>query len=138
MGRINLLIDGNYMLHKSVFMLYSSKTLYGDLDTLLHIEFEKLRNLYSFDNVFFLTDDRASWRKKDFPEYKGTREKDQTIDWTFVYKTYDEFKDRLREKINVKLIHVSQAEGDDLVAYITKESNKIGYSNLIISSDGDL
>jgi len=138
MGKLNLLIDGNYILHKSVFILYGTKTLYSDLDTLMHTEFEKLRNLYAFDNIFFLTDDKISWRKKEYPDYKGKREKDQTIDWTFVYKTYDEFKDRLRAKPNVKLLHVPFAEGDDLIAYITKESNKLGFSNLIVASDGDL
>lgn len=138
MGKLNLLIDGNYMLHKSVFTLTKTKTLYGDLDTLLNTEFKKLCNLYSFDNIYFLTDDRISWRKREYPEYKAKREKDQTIDWSFVYKTYDEFKERINEKLGIKLIHIPNAEGDDLIAYIVKESNKFGYSNLVVASDGDL
>lgn len=138
MGKLNLLVDGNYLLHKSVFKLFSTKTLYSELDTLMHVEFEKLRNLYPFDNVYFLTDDKLSWRKKEYSDYKGNRTKDETIDWEYVYKTYDEFIERLKLKKFVKTVRVSNAEGDDLIAYIVKESNKLGYSNMVISADGDL
>jgi 5'-3' exonuclease len=138
MSKLNLIIDGNYILHKSVFSLYAVKSLYSDLEQLLYNEFKKLSNFYNFENVFFVTDDMVSWRKKEYADYKGKREKDKEIDWNFVYKVYDEFKERLNSLNNIKLLHVQFAEGDDLIAYIVKESNKLGFSNLIIASDGDL
>lgn len=137
MGKLNLIIDGNYILIKSVFMLFKSKLLYSELDTLLYKEVNKLSELYAFDNVYFATDSILNWRKKIYPEYKAKRVKSEDIDWDFVFKTYDEFKERLASKPNINLLSIPLAEGDDIIAYITKESNKLGYSNLIVSSDGD-
>lgn len=138
MSKLNLIIDGNYILHKSVFILLAAKSLYSELEELLYKEYTKLINLYNFDNIYFATDDSLSWRKKEYTDYKGKREKDKEIDWNFVYKTYDEFKERIKQNKIVNVLHVENAEGDDLVAYIVKESNKLGFSNLIVAADGDL
>lgn len=138
MPKVNLIIDGNYILNKDTYILFKLKTLYSELDTALKVEVDRLSNLFPFDNVYFVADARRSWRKDFYKEYKGKRKKDEKIDWEFVYKTYDEYKERIKEQPNITFSEFKHTEGDDIIAHIIKESNKLGYSNLVIASDGDL
>jgi len=137
--KINIIIDGNYLLYKDLFILKKLRRIKQDLNQLLLNDFKKLTKSFPFDNLYFVSDSReGNWRKLEYKEYKGTRVKDETIDWDFVYETYDKFKDEIKEKRNVKFLEMSGLEGDDFIAYIVRESNKKGYSNIIISSDGDI
>lgn len=134
-----LIIDGNYLLNKDVFILTSMKTLHADLQNLMKIDMDRLMKLYPFDEVFFVSDSsKGYWRKKEFDTYKGTRKRDSTIDWKWVYNEYDEFKEYLKEKDNVNQCQVDLAEGDDLIAHIMNNNNKLGYSNILVASDSDL
>ena len=138
MIKVNLVIDSSYLLYKNVFILKKLRAL-PDLLDLLERDFNTLSKAFTFDNVYFASDSRESnWRKLIYKEYKGKRKKDTDIDWDFVFKTYDEFKERLSLRNNVKLLEYSGLEGDDFIAYIVNKSNKKGYSNIIIASDGDL
>jgi hypothetical protein len=137
MIKSNIILDGSYLLYKNVFILKKLKAL-PDLLDLLERDFNTLSKAFTFDNVYFASDSRESnWRKLVYKEYKGKRKK-VDIDWEFVFKTYDEFKERLALRNNVKLLEYSGLEGDDFIAYIVKKSNKEGFSNIIIASDGDL
>jgi 5'-3' exonuclease len=136
--KLNLIIDGNYLLNKNIFILFKDKSLYSSLEEILNVEFKKISNMYMFDNIYFVADSKLNWRKQIYPEYKETRKKNLEIDWEFCYKVFDEFKERLSTKPNVKVCNVNLAEGDDQITYITNESNKLGYSNFIVASDGDL
>jgi len=136
--KTNLIIDGNYLLQKSVFILFKYKTLYTDLELILERDFNTLKNLYYFDNIYFISDSRKNWRKSFYKEYKSTRKKNENIDWNSVYEIYDEFKEKIKTIPNCKFYQVDYLEGDDIISYITKKSNKLGFSNLIIASDSDL
>ncbi|MCK9446136.1 hypothetical protein M0Q50_04500 [bacterium] len=135
---INLCLDSNYLLYKAVFILKKTRTLKQDLESLLYSDFNKLSKNYTFDNIYFVSDSTMSWRKMEYPEYKGNREKDDTIDWKFVYKTFEDFKSNIKKLPNVKFLEQSGLEGDDLIAHIIHETNKLGESNVIVSSDCDL
>ena len=52
MLRINLILDGNYLLYKSVFILDRIKTLYGDLETLLLRDYNNISNVFAYDDLF--------------------------------------------------------------------------------------
>jgi 5'-3' exonuclease len=108
------------------------------LETIMVKEVKTLSQLYAFDNIYFISDDKNNWRKKFYNDYKAKREKDVDIDWSFVYETYENFKKNIINFRGVKQIQVGNAEGDDVIAYIVRKSNEKGYSNLIISVDGDL
>jgi 5'-3' exonuclease len=138
MNKINLIIDGNYILNKSAFIAHKAKILYSELETILVKEIKNLSEMYSFDNIYFVSDDKYNWRKKVYNDYKAKRSKDSDIDWSFVYETYENFKNNIINLRSIKQIQIKNAEGDDVISYIVKKSNEKGYSNLIISVDGDL
>lgn len=134
----NLIIDGNYMLYRAVFILHKLRTLYGDLETLLFNDYTNITNAYSFNTIYFISDSRTSWRKAFYKDYKGKRKKEEKIDWEFVFETFDNFKEAIKSRHNCLTYQIDPFEGDDIIAYLVKESNKEGYSNFIVSNDGDL
>lgn len=138
MLKINLIIDGNYTLMKSVFMLDRLRTLYGDLETLLLRDYNNISNVFQYDMIYFVSDSKTSWRKISYPEYKDGRKKDLKIDWNFVFETYESFKETITARNNCLVYTIDPFEGDDIIAHIITESNKEGYSNLIISNDADI
>jgi 5'-3' exonuclease len=138
MIKLNICLDGNYLLYRAVFILHRLKTLYGDLETLLFNDYTNITNSYSFNTIYFISDSKMSWRKTLYSDYKGKRKKEEKIDWEFVFETFDNFKESIKSRHNCLTYQIDPFEGDDLIAHIVKESNKDGYSNLIVSNDGDL
>ena len=138
MINLNLVIDGNYFLYRSVFILHKLKTLYGDLETLLLNEYNNISNAFPYTMIYFISDGKRNWRKDIYPEYKSKRKKEENIDWDFVFETYEKFKDLIKSRHNCLLYQIDNFEGDDIIAHIINESNTQGYSNMIISNDSDL
>jgi 5'-3' exonuclease len=138
MVQLNLVIDGNYLLYRAVFILHKLRTLYGDLETLLLNDYTNISNSYSFNAIYFISDSKVSWRKKLYTEYKGKRKKQEQIDWDFVFETFDNFKESIKSRHNCLTYQIDPFEGDDIIAHIVKKSNEEGMSNLIVSNDGDL
>jgi len=134
----NLILDGNYILMKNVFILKKLRAL-SDLEMLLNRDLENTSKLFPYDNVYFVSDSRGmNWRKQEYKDYKANRKKDNDIDWDFVYKTYENFKDSLKNRKRIKLLEYHGLEGDDFIAHIIENSNKKGFSNILVASDGDL
>lgn len=138
MIKLNLVLDANYLLYRSVFILHKLKTLYGDLETLMLNDYNNLVNAFPFSMVYIVSDSKKSWRKNIYPDYKSKRKKDSDIDWDFVFDAFDSFKEKAKNRHNCMLYQIDLFEGDDIVAHIVKETNKDGYSNMIVSNDGDL
>lgn len=138
MIKCNIIIDGNYLLYKNLFILKKLRAI-SDLKQLLHKDYENLTKSFSYENIYFVSDSKeANWRKMVYPEYKSSRKKDIDIDWAFVYKTYTEFKEEIKNKPKLKLLEYIGLEGDDFIAHIIKTSNLDNFSNIVIASDGDL
>jgi len=138
MIKANIIIDGNYLLYKNVFILKKLRAL-TDLEILLNRDFDNISRSFPFENVYFVSDSRESnWRKQVYKEYKGTRKKDSDIDWDYVYDVYGNFKKSLNNKRNLKILEFPGLEGDDFIAHIIKTSNEKNYSNILVASDGDL
>lgn len=134
-----LIIDGNYFINKLVHILHKNKILYSELYNVMERDYGFLTKLYPFDRIYFVSDSFYNWRKEFFTEYKGTRKKDLTIDWQFVYKEYDRFKDYLREnKKNCDIQQIENLEGDDIVSYLVDKINEKGGSVFLMSNDSDL
>jgi len=138
MINMNLVLDGNYCLYRSVFILHKLRTLYGDLETLLLNDYNNISTAYPFNMIYFISDSKANWRKQIYKEYKGKRKKDEKIDWEFVFDTFDKFKEIIKTRHNCLTYQIDPFEGDDIIAHIVTESNKEGISNLMLSNDGDL
>lgn len=134
-----LLIDGNYLLNKDVFTLFNLKSLHQDLYTLLKMDVEKLIKMYPFDKIYFISDSKAGyWRRQFYSEYKTGRVYDDKIDWEWVYNEYNNFVKELSENPKIEMYKIDFAEGDDIMAYIINKNNELGYSNMLINSDSDL
>jgi len=133
---LNCIIDGNYILSRLVFTLHKNNLLYGSLTQSLENTIINYKKLYSFSNVYLVSDSKEkSWRKSLNSNYKSTRKKDSDIDWTFVYKTYDEFKRNLK---GTKLLEFPRIEGDDWISFLVHKNNDINQSNFIVSNDHDI
>lgn len=92
--------------------------------------------MHHFSNIYFVSDNKGSWRKKLYSDYKGNRKKSEEIDWDFISTAYNEVKDDLPK--NVTVLEKESVEGDDWIYQIVKMGNKEGYSNIIISNDYDM
>lgn len=137
--KIDLIIDGNYLLSKMVYSLAKYNILYGALFDSLVNSFDKLNQLLPFSNVYFTSDSKnKSWRKDLMKKYKANRTKDSKINWEFVYETYEEFKKSLSKYKYVKVLTVDKVEGDDWISFIVENSNKEKRSTFIISNDYDM
>jgi len=136
--KCSLIIDGNYLLNKDVFILFGMKSLYSDLLNLLRKDLQTLIKKHSFDSVYFVADSKLRWRQQFYKEYKQNRSADESIDWSWVYTEYNKFKQEIKNMSNLHSHEIDWLEGDDLISYIVNENNKKGISNLIIAADGDI
>lgn len=138
MSQQNLIIDLNYILMKNVFTLIKTNTLYGDFHVALTNNIRKYTDMFNC-KVHIVSDSRhKSWRKEQLDSYKGTRVKDETIDWNWIFKEFRYFKDNIQETIDCKVYEADRIEGDDWIMALVKKHNKLKESNIIISSDKDL
>lgn len=132
-----LIFDGNYIMHKSVQALKSTNRFYEGLYRLMELTIEKYVKMNSWDKVIIVSDSRKkSWRTKLKTDYKGTRQRDESIDWDFVYETYSLFKEEMAQKYIV--IEQDHIEGDDWILFLNRYANKQGKGTCVISSDKDL
>jgi hypothetical protein len=92
-----------------------------------------------YGEIVFCCDDRKRyWRTDIFPSYKGTRKKEKEkskIDFDFVYSVMEDLKADLRENFRYKVLTVSKAEADDVIAVLSKwsQSNQLKQDGLFDS-----
>ena len=90
-----------------------------------------------YGELILCCDDRHTWRKDIFPNYKASRKKTRKvsgIDWNNLYDCLNQLKDELSYWFPYKLIQVEKAEADDIIAILV---NLIQERTLILSSDKD-
>ena len=90
-----------------------------------------------FGELILCCDDRKTWRKDIFPNYKASRKKTRaatSIDWENLYVCLNQLKEELTEWFPYKLIQVEKAEADDVIAILVGLINE---RSLILSSDKD-
>jgi len=133
---LNCIIDGNYILSRLVYTLNKNNILYGSLIQALENAINNYRKVYPFSTIYIVSDSKEkSWRKDLSNAYKATRKKDSDIDWSFVYKTYEEFKRTVK---SVKILEYPKIEGDDWISYLVQKTNEKKQSNFIVSNDHDI
>jgi hypothetical protein len=123
------------------FMM-ASKFSNADIDTVRPAVLNTLR-IYrtkfvsEFGELILCCDDRKTWRKEIFPNYKASRKKTRaatSIDWDKLYECLNQLKEELTEWFPYKLIQVEKAEADDVIAILVELINE---RSLILSSDKD-
>ncbi|AFF28081.1 gp83 [Sphingomonas phage PAU] len=118
--------------------------------------FAKTVQRYSYCDKIIIAKDAKSWRKDmsipqpknytldgftegDDTDYKGNRVKDDKVDWSVVYSTFEDFAQTLESDFNVPYAKVNGAEGDDWLWYLPRylyKNKKI--HSLLYCSDGDI
>ena len=101
------------------------------------------RNKYKnkYGEIVICTDFHSSWRKEVFPFYKAHRkvERDKQkvekgMDWSALFETINKIIVEIDTFFPYKVIRVEHAEGDDVIAVLSKTFKE---KSLIVSSDKD-
>jgi len=90
-----------------------------------------------YGELVLCCDDRHTWRKEIFPNYKASRKKTKKasgIDWQNLYDCLNQLREELREWFPYKVIQVEKAEADDIIATLVDLATE---RTLILSSDKD-
>ena len=123
---------------------YMTSAKYGDVSmnalrpsvlNTLRLYRNKFTNEYG--ELILCCDDRKSWRKELFPNYKAARKKVRTTadtDWQDLYDKLNLLKSELTEWFPYKVLQVDKAEADDIIAVLVGLANE---RTLILSSDKD-
>jgi len=111
-----------------------------------HLVLNSIRNYRvkyraKYGEIVICTDFLSSWRKEEFQYYKANRkkvrEKQQTqdgMDWKELFSIINQIIEEIDEYFPYKVISVPHAEGDDIIAVLSKY---IEEKSIIISSDKD-
>lgn len=81
-----------------------------------------------------------SWRKKVFPDYKANRQENKEksdINFDEIYPVFDEIAEALKNYFGVKTLRSKYAEGDDVIAVLSKLGSENKQKTLVVSSDKD-
>ena len=135
-----LFIDFSHLSHRALFTTHGVDFNRDGYDFHKHIVLNTiLSNIKTFspDEVILAIDDRISWRKKLFPEYKEHRAKARDahpLDFNKYYAYIDEYLKELK-LLPFKQIKVPFCEADDVVAVLSKRFSS--GENIILTSDKD-
>lgn len=114
--------------------------------------FQSYRKKYfsKYGELIIACDGRGYWRKDFFPYYKGARKKNRDksdLPWNTIFEVLGKVREELIEFFPYKVIQVSGAEADDVIAVLTRwfqdnEQQQMGLFSssqniMIISSDHD-
>jgi len=148
-GRHTLVVDGNYFLFRTLYVLPrlgKSKELLGSSEesqsfmVKLATDFAYQVRLFEglIDKIVWTVDSR-SWRKDFYPEadYKGNRKQDSTINWENFSKVSEDFIGLLVRQ-GVIVSKIDGAEGDDLMYAWNTESLANNKSVIMFTGDRDI
>lgn len=145
-NKVNLLFDGNNFSFRSISVypgirgnkLFQIDKEREDFIQILANNF--ITEINKFKNVInkiIVTVDSRSWRYQIYPDYKGDRKRDSSVDWKNYSILVDEFYNILSEK-GIIITRSFGAEGDDLIYKWAKHLNSVGENVIIMSMDRDL
>jgi len=148
-GRHTFVIDGNYFLFRTLYVIPSRSKKAGLLGTDEDVQsfVKKLATDFAYqvrlfegliDKIVWTVDSR-SWRKDFYPEadYKGNRKQDSNINWDNFSKATSDFISIL-SKQGVIISKIDGAEGDDLMYAWNTESLANDKSVIMFTGDRDL
>lgn len=92
------------------------------------------------DSAILCQEGKKNWRFDVYDKYKAHRKEEKAkskMDFDTYYPMYDMFCDALRQYVpNIYQLKVNRAEGDDLIAVLTKNLTK-NYEVICVSTDRD-
>ena len=150
-GKI-ILVDLNQVMISNLMMqIGGKKNISIDPELVRHMVLNSIR-MYrtkfgqTYGELIICCDDKNYWRRDIFPYYKHHRKKareESGLDWHVIFETLNGMRDDLREYFPYKIIQVSRAEADDVIASLCHKYGHLGITNgnaesiLILSSDKD-
>lgn len=153
-NKLTALIDGGWLMMRSIFFFEKGFLLTNTEAQKQHAaaEFQEcmarsitklLNQIPEIDNIVLMSEG-GSWRNAlPVPEqlhdisYKGHRQKKSELDWTAIYRAYNDFVKNVAAA-GITCSQHSSIEGDDWAWYWSRRLNAEGTSVLIWSSDCDL
>jgi 5'-3' exonuclease len=149
-SKCTLIIDGNWLLMSRLSVLNNKYKNENELCQELKLLMVKsiklvLRQFNVIDNIIFVTDG-GSWRntidvpqflKNENIEYKGNRERDESINWDLVFYEFDMFSNMLKTA-GINVSREKYIEGDDWCWYWSNKLNSENTNCIIWSKDKDL
>lgn len=110
-NRTDIPIEVNLLRHMVINTIRSHKVKFGR----------------DYGEVIIACDSKQQyWRKQYFPHYKANRKKareDSGLDWSLIFDTIRTIKDELKLFFPYKVIEVSGAEADDVIATLAEWSS---------------
>lgn len=108
-----------------------------------HVIYNMLRNLNKdyrreFGKMVICSDSKSYWRKKEFPHYKASREKNREkskFDWDLVFKIIDSTREDLIKHFPYNFLRINTCEADDIIATLCFKNPH--EKTIIISADQD-
>ena len=123
---------------------YMTAAKYADVDmdvlrppVLNSLRIYRTKFIEEYGELILCCDDRKTWRKEVFPNYKASRKKSRRvsgIDWQNLYDCLNLLKEELLHWFPYKVIQIEKAEADDIIATLV---GLISERTLILSSDRD-
>lgn len=153
-SKLTLLIDGNWLLMSRLSIVALKYDNITDLCKGLKLLMCQSINIVTrtfpdIDNIIFCSDG-GSWRNNlDIPsclhhdilgkqvEYKGQREKDESVDWDAIFNMFYDFQLQLRAN-GINVCQEKGIEGDDWIWHWSTLLNSEGTNCIIWSCDKDL
>ena len=139
-----ILVDLNQvMISNLMVQIGGSKNVDLDENLFRHMILNSLRAARkkfngSFGELVICCDDKNFWRRQRFEYYKANRKKyreQSDIDWSNVFNILNKVRDEIDTYFPYKVIRVSTAEADDVIATLVKLNHD--EATLILSGDKD-
>lgn len=115
-------------------------TLYNGWKTEILKNMDNLIQTLQADSVILCLEGKKNWRYSVYEEYKSNRKEAKAksvLDFDRFYPMCDDFFDKLRKYVpNIYQLKVDCAEGDDLIATLTKNLTP-RYEVICVSTDRD-
>lgn len=116
-----------------------------DIDMFRHMVLNSIRNLnvkfkHEYGEIVIAVDDNNSWRKDIFPYYKANRKEfrqSTDIDWKALFEAMATVIKEIDSVFPYKVIKVSKAEADDIIAALARRCVEEQENCLVVSGDKD-
>ena len=141
-----ILVDFNQCVIANLFAQLGAHTnIEIEEDLLRHSILNTLRSYNvkfkkTYGEMVIACDGNRNWRKDINPYYKANRKKDRDssdMDWPHIYSVLNKIRVELTENFPYRVVHVEEAEADDVIGVLCKEHGDAMQKILIISGDKD-
>lgn len=96
-----------------------------------------------YGEIVIACDDKKTWRKEIFPQYKANRKRDREkseINWPEVFNILNKVKLEIKDNFKYRVIQVPRAEADDIIGTLSHKFGNVlntGEKIMILSGDKD-